>query len=68
MCRFLDAGGIDPVRTLGRPASKKRQGTKSREAGLRLGGLPLWGFEVGGAFDGGAASSDATCKLARGGA
>ena len=56
MCRFLDAGGINLVRTLGRPASKKRQGTKSRGAGPWLGGVPLWGFQVCGAFDGGAAS------------
>ena len=67
LCRFLDAGGIDPVRTLGRPASKKRQGTKSREAGCgwaacRYGDLRLaaHSMEV-------RTSSDATCKLARGG-
>ena len=37
LCRFSDAGGINPFRTLGRPASKKRQGTKSRGAGQRRG-------------------------------
>ena len=37
LCRFLDAGGIETLRTLGKPASKKRQGAKSREAGPRLG-------------------------------
>jgi len=37
MCRFLDAGGINPLRALGRPASEKRRGTKSRSAGQGLG-------------------------------
>ena len=37
LCRFLDAGGINSLRRLGRPASKKRQGAKSRGAGPRLG-------------------------------
>ena len=37
MCRFLDAGGIGPLRPLGRPASKKRQGAKSRSAGPTAG-------------------------------
>jgi hypothetical protein len=37
MCRFLDAGGTKPLHALGGPASKKRQGAKSREAGPRLG-------------------------------
>ena len=37
MCRFLDAGNNEALRTLSRPASKKRQGTKSREVGHRLG-------------------------------
>ena len=46
MCRFLDAGGINPFRTLGRPASKKRQGTKSREAGQRLGGERYGDFRL----------------------
>src|SRR5437870_13000038 len=35
MCRFLDAGNNEALRTLSRPASKKRQGTKSREVGHR---------------------------------
>jgi hypothetical protein len=30
---FLDAGNNETVRTLSSPASKKRQGTKSREVG-----------------------------------
>jgi hypothetical protein len=36
MCRFLDAG--DDETLLSEPASKKRQGTKLREVGKRLGG------------------------------
>jgi len=35
LCRFLDAGINDPFHALWRPASKKRQGTKSREVGHR---------------------------------
>src|SRR5262245_23324559 len=31
VCRFSDAGSERAVDTLGRPASEKRQGTKSRE-------------------------------------
>ena len=46
LCRFLDAGGIDPFRTLGRPASRKRQGTKSRSAGQRLGGERYGDFRL----------------------
>src|SRR5208283_4194671 len=37
LCRFLDAGGTETLRTLGGPASKKRRGAKSRDAGQRLG-------------------------------
>jgi hypothetical protein len=37
LCRFLDAGNSATLRTLSGPASKKRQGTKSREVGHRLG-------------------------------
>src|SRR5258708_4774390 len=36
LCRFLDAGNDETLLALGRPASKKRQGTKSREVGYRL--------------------------------
>jgi len=36
MCRFLDAGNSETLHTLSGPASKKRQGTKSRD-GHRLG-------------------------------
>jgi hypothetical protein len=35
LCWFLDAGNNEIVRTLRSPASKKRQGTKSREVGHR---------------------------------
>ena len=37
LCRFLDAGNNEALRTLSCQASKKRQGTKSREVGPRLG-------------------------------
>jgi hypothetical protein len=33
VCRFLDAGNDERPLALGRPASKKRQGTKSRKVG-----------------------------------
>ena len=36
VCWFLDAGNDETLRTLSEPASKKRQGTKSREVGHRL--------------------------------
>src|SRR5260370_6464554 len=35
VCRFSDAGSDDPSTRFGRPASEKRQGTKSREVGHR---------------------------------
>ena len=37
VCRFLDAGNNEALGTLSCQASKKRQGTKSREVGPRLG-------------------------------
>ena len=37
MCRFLDAGNDEALGGLSWPASKKRQGTKSREVGHRRG-------------------------------
>src|SRR6516165_8210255 len=37
MLWFLDAGDDETIGTLSWPASKKRQGTKSREVGHRLG-------------------------------
>jgi hypothetical protein len=33
LCRFSDAGMTRAIHALRRPASEKRQGTKSREAG-----------------------------------
>jgi len=36
MCRFLDAGNDETDRLLSRPASKKRQCTKSREVWHRV--------------------------------
>ena len=36
MCWFLDAGNDETLGRLSWPASKKRQGTKSREVGHRL--------------------------------
>jgi hypothetical protein len=36
LCRFLDAGNNETLRTLREPASKKRQGTKSRAVGRWL--------------------------------
>ena len=38
LCRFLDVGGINPFRTLGRPASKNLHRARSRgEPGSGLG-------------------------------
>ena len=37
LCRFLEAGNNQGLGTLSGQASKKRQGTKSREVGPRLG-------------------------------
>jgi hypothetical protein len=46
VCRFLDAGNNETLRTLSGPASKKRQGTKSREIGHWLAasamGISCW--------------------------
>ncbi len=36
LCRLLDAGNNETLCTLSEPASKKRQGAKSREVGQRL--------------------------------
>ena len=37
MCRFSDAGNDKPIDVLERPASEKRQGTKSRGSGAPCG-------------------------------
>jgi hypothetical protein len=47
MCRFSDAGNDKARHMLGRPASEKRQGTKSREAGAPSVPRALWGFSRG---------------------
>jgi hypothetical protein len=52
LCRFLDAGVTSGL-LLRRPASKKRQGTKSR-GGLGGGRQPaLWGFDFHAGYGGG---------------
>jgi hypothetical protein len=46
MCRFSDAGNDDLATRSGRPASEKRQGTKSREVrSLAVPQGQLWGFK-----------------------
>ena len=42
-----------PFHALWRPASKKRQGTKSREVGHRVGQRALWGFDGDAELEGG---------------
>src|SRR5205823_661102 len=53
MCRFLDAGNNEALGSLSCQASKKRQGTKSREVGHRLGSERYGGFDVSAELDGG---------------
>jgi len=48
----LDAGNNETFRTLRGPASKKRQGTKSREVGHPAEQRALLGWHVGAALDG----------------
>ena len=67
MCRFLDAGGTETLHTRGEPASKKRQGTKSREAGRRLGGERYGDFRLAAHSMEAGHWGDATCMPARGG-
>jgi hypothetical protein len=43
MCRFSDAGNDKTIHALLRPASEKRQGTKSRNVGPAV-QRALWGF------------------------
>ncbi len=47
LCRFSDAGNDEALHTLMRPASEKRQGTKSRRVGHPAVPLALWGFGSG---------------------
>jgi hypothetical protein len=51
LCRFLDAVIAKPVARSFRPASKKRQGTKSRSVVQRRCGGALWGFGRGSLFE-----------------
>ncbi len=67
LCRFLDAGGTALCCTLSEPASKKRQGTKSREAGQRLGGGRYGDFRFAAHSMEARQWGDATCMPARGG-
>ena len=46
LCRFLDAGGTEALHKRGGPASKKRQGAKSRGAGQRLDGERYGDFRL----------------------
>jgi hypothetical protein len=54
---FLDAGNDDTLGALSWPASKKRQGTKSREVWHPAVQRVLWGSYVGGDLDGGRGAS-----------
>jgi hypothetical protein len=47
LCRFSDAGNDPAPPHAGRPASEKRQGTKSREGGALSVPPALWGFGRG---------------------
>jgi hypothetical protein len=53
MCRFLDAGNNEALGTLSCQASKKRQGTKSREVGHLLGSERYGDFDLSADLDGG---------------
>jgi hypothetical protein len=65
MCWFLDAGNDETLGRLSWPASKKRQGTKSRELGTGWQRV-LWGFNVGADLDDGRhASTTPRCLHAR---
>jgi hypothetical protein len=50
--QFFGRRHDEPFRTLWRPASKKRQGTKSREVALAV-RRALWGFDGGAELEGG---------------
>jgi hypothetical protein len=54
---FLDAGNDETLGRLSWPASKKRQGTKSREVWHPAVQRVLWGSYVGGDLDGGHGAS-----------
>jgi hypothetical protein len=67
LCRFLDAGGTEALHTRGGPASKKRQGAKSRGAGRRLGGERYGDFRLAARSMEAGHWGDATCMPAPGG-
>ena len=64
--RFLDAGNAKTFRMRSRPASKKRRGTKSRDAGQQLGSERYGDLMCGPVRWGPLPWSEATCVLARG--
>src|SRR5271166_3242814 len=64
--RFLDAGSPETFRMHGRPASKKRRGTKSREGWRRVGGARYGDLMRGPVRWGLRPWSEATCAPARG--
>jgi len=64
---FLDAGGTEALHTRGGPASKKRQGAKSRGAGQRLDGERYGDFRLAAHSMEAGQWGDATCMPAPGG-
>jgi hypothetical protein len=62
---FLDAGNDETLGRLSWPASKKRQGTKSREVWHPAVQRVLWGSHVGGDLDGGRGTSRMLAQLSR---
>jgi hypothetical protein len=53
LCKVFGRQNDETLRTLSWLASKKRQGTKSREVWHGLGSERLWGFDAGADRDGG---------------
>jgi hypothetical protein len=64
--RFLDAGDAKTFRMRSRPASKKRRGAKSRDAGQQLGSERYGDLMCGPVRWGPLRWSEATCTPARG--
>src|SRR5580692_5402051 len=64
LCRFSDAG-MRAIHALQRPASEKRQCTKSREVWHPAVQRVLWGSYVGGDLDGGRDASRMLPQLSR---
>src|SRR5580704_15061164 len=65
MCRFSDAGMTRAIHAQRRPASEKRQCTKSREVWHPTVQRVLWGSYVGGDLDGGRGASTMLPQLSR---